>query len=252
MARDALAARLLETFLGELEEQVRTLNADLLALEATPDDAEHLRSLFRVAHTLKGAARAADVPLIERACHALETLLAAVRDGKTVLEPARFPLLFAAADALEEARRRLGGGGDLTGCALEGVARALQAAEAQAVRPEAGTLPALAVVPTLRAGDGQVRVEAEALDRLLASAGELLVAGGRSTGGAPTRRVWRSRPGASRPGGVTRHAMRASHWSAPRKPPLRAGRCRTLPRSRGGWLATWSCWRAHWPATRGL
>ena len=182
MARDALAARLLKTFLGELEEQLRAMNTDLLALEATPDDAEHLRSLFRVAHTLKGAARAADVPLIERACHALETLLAAVRDGNTTLEPARFPLLFSAADALEDARRRLIGGGDLAGCALEGVVRALQAAEAQALRPEIETRPAPAVVPMLRGGDGQVRVDAEALDRLLASAGELLVAGGRSLG----------------------------------------------------------------------
>jgi two-component system chemotaxis sensor kinase CheA len=36
------------------------------------------------------------------------------------------------------------------------------------------------VVPVPRGGDGQVRVDAEALDHLLASAGELLVAGGRS------------------------------------------------------------------------
>jgi two-component system chemotaxis sensor kinase CheA len=180
MDRDALAVRLLETFLGELEEQLRAMNADLLALEAVPGDDEHLRSLFRVAHTLKGAARAAGVPLIERACHALETLLAAVRDGRASLDPARFPLLFSAADALDDARRRLLAGGDLGGCALEGVADALQAADTQAPRSTAETRPVPAVVPMLRGGDGQVRVDAEALDRLLASAGELLVSGGRA------------------------------------------------------------------------
>jgi two-component system chemotaxis sensor kinase CheA len=180
MDRDALAIRLLETFLGELEEQLGTMNADLLALEATPGDDEHLRSLFRVAHTLKGAARAAGVPLIERACHAMETLLAAARDGKTALEPGCFPLLFSAADALEDARRRLVAGGDLAGCALEEVANALARTDRTgATTPVRPGAPA-AVVPQLRDGDGVVRVHAEALDRLMASAGELLVAGGRS------------------------------------------------------------------------
>ena len=80
MNRDELAARLSATFTAELEEQVRTMNADLLALEANPADAERLKSLFRVAHTLKGAARAAGVPPVEQACHALETLLAQARE----------------------------------------------------------------------------------------------------------------------------------------------------------------------------
>lgn len=182
MGRDALAVRLFETFLGELEEQVRAMNADLLALEVTPGDAEHLRSLFRVAHTLKGAARAAGVPLVERSCHALETLLAAARDGTTQLDPARLPLLFSAADALEDARRRLLAGGDLAGCALEEIANVLASADRAVPPVPAGPRPAPAVVPLPPRGDGRVRVDAETLDRLLASAGELLVVGGRSLG----------------------------------------------------------------------
>src|SRR5712692_448764 len=100
-------APLLATFLVELEEQVRTMNADLLALEAEPADAERLKSLFRVVHTLKGAARAIAVAPIEQACHALETLLAGAREGKRSLGPEEFALLCSAADALLEAGQRL-------------------------------------------------------------------------------------------------------------------------------------------------
>src|SRR5690348_13636623 len=103
--RDALAARLRATFLGELDDQVRVLNADLLALESAPRDSERLRSVFRIVHTLKGAARAAGVPLIEAVCHELETGLVSVREGKGILRKADFTRLFAAADALVDAGR---------------------------------------------------------------------------------------------------------------------------------------------------
>ena len=102
MSQDALLARLRATFAAELADQVRLMNADLLALEANPTDAVRLKSLFRVAHTLKGAARTADVPLVEEVCHDLESLLVEARDGTRRLEAQDFQLFFAAADALAE------------------------------------------------------------------------------------------------------------------------------------------------------
>ncbi|MGH7719197.1 MAG: Hpt domain-containing protein, partial [Gemmatimonadaceae bacterium] len=81
MSRDALSARLLATFLEELDEQVRALNDDVLALETSPGDGERLTRVFRIAHTLKGAARAAGVPLVESVCHRLESLLVAAGGG---------------------------------------------------------------------------------------------------------------------------------------------------------------------------
>jgi two-component system chemotaxis sensor kinase CheA len=131
--RDQLAAHLLATFLAELEEQVRAMNADLVALEAEPADAERLKSLFRVVHTLKGAARAVAVAPIEHACHALETLLAEAREGKLRLEREDFALLFSAADALAEAGLRLKAGRDLAGSPLTFLSGRLKAA-----RPGAG------------------------------------------------------------------------------------------------------------------
>ena len=89
-ARDELAARLLATFSGELTEQVRVLNEELLALERKPTAPDHLRAVFRIAHTLKGAARAASVPGVEQVCHEVEGMLAAARDGGVQLAPASF------------------------------------------------------------------------------------------------------------------------------------------------------------------
>jgi two-component system chemotaxis sensor kinase CheA len=176
--RDALAERLLATFVGELEEQLRVMNADLLALEARPADAERLKSLFRVAHTLKGAARAAQVPLVETTCHAMETLLAAARDGKLVLDAGHFERLYATADALEEGHARLATGEGLAGSVLEGTARVLSGA----APPPAPKRGAPAKVPEGRRSDSQVRVGADLLDALLGSAGQLFVAGGRAVG----------------------------------------------------------------------
>ena len=107
MSDDALAARLLVIFIDELDEQVQQLNDDLLALERTPGDEERLRAVFRVMHTLKGASRAAGLPLVEELCHALENELSRVRDGGAALGAAQIALLFEAADALGETRDNL-------------------------------------------------------------------------------------------------------------------------------------------------
>lgn len=126
MTVDPLTAHLRGMFVAELEEQMRIMNADLLALEARPQDPARLKSLFRVAHTLKGAARAADVPLVERTCHDLESLLSLARDGKLTLDAPHFATLFAAADALAAAGAALAAGDDLDGSALAKIDAALR------------------------------------------------------------------------------------------------------------------------------
>ena len=107
MTDDALATRLLAIFVDELDEQVQELNEGLLALERTPGDEDRLRAVFRVMHTLKGASRAAGLPLVEEVCHALEHELSRVRDGGEALGGARIALLFEAADVLGETRDEL-------------------------------------------------------------------------------------------------------------------------------------------------
>ncbi|MBI4538713.1 MAG: response regulator [Gemmatimonadetes bacterium] len=184
MNKDQLAARLLATFLGELEEQVRVLNAGLLALEGQPADPEQLKALFRVAHSLKGAARAANTRPVEEACHALETLLADVRDGKRVLGHDEFELLFFAVDALADAGRRLRAGSGLVGSPLSELLARLQGGgspDREEGAPSAAA-PSLAV-PAER-GDGHVRVQTEKLDELLTASAHLGVTAGRLAEGS--------------------------------------------------------------------
>src|SRR5262249_26012110 len=133
--RDRLARRLMATFVGELGDNVAALERDALALEraAGPDAAAGLvQNLFRTAHSLKGAARAVNVPLVEAACHHLEDLLAAARE-KGADDPASLcPLVLAAADALGEAGRRLKGNQPLDGSSLEQMLPRLEAALTEA------------------------------------------------------------------------------------------------------------------------
>ena len=141
MDQETLIKRLMATFLDELEEHVVALNRDLLALEKDQTGegrAERLKTLFRTAHSLKGAARSVNVSLLESACHCLEEILTAVRDAKMPLGPELFVLLFAVADAIEEAGMRLREQHDLTGTPLAALLPRLEAASR---KDEGGRIP---------------------------------------------------------------------------------------------------------------
>ncbi len=207
MDRAQLVKRLMATFLEELQEQVQALNRDLLALEKGPEGAARadlLKQLFRTAHSLKGAARSVSVRPVEDACHHLEEVLSGVRDGARPADREFFALLLQAADALEEAGRRLQEEKDLAGSPLESLLPRLAAAAARGggrpgdketrrqgdrspapPPPPPAPLPPAAVEATpppatsglaAPVGPATLRVSAEKLDALLASSGELLVA----------------------------------------------------------------------------
>jgi len=71
----------LEQFVIESRELVEQANADLLAIEQSPEDSARLDSVFRAFHTLKGAAGIVDFFAMGRVLHAAESILAAVRAG---------------------------------------------------------------------------------------------------------------------------------------------------------------------------
>jgi two-component system chemotaxis sensor kinase CheA len=147
------ADRLLGIFLGELDDQLVVMNADLLALEANPGDATRVRSLFRVAHTLKGAASAVGVDEVAEMCHSLETMLAHVRDQGLVLGAEQFRILFSAADSLAEAGRGVRAG-----------QRVLTMAPGEPPAPDG------------QAARDYLRTDPDALDAVLASVEQILVA----------------------------------------------------------------------------
>jgi two-component system chemotaxis sensor kinase CheA len=78
MSREELRKRLLVTFREEAAEHLQALSDDLDAVLADPQGsrvAEHLETLFRVMHTLKGAARSVQLIPIEQICQECEAEL---------------------------------------------------------------------------------------------------------------------------------------------------------------------------------
>ncbi len=175
-----LAPRLMRTFLEELEEHVRALNRDLVALEragASAEAAERHTTLLRAFHTLKGAARTVNVGVVADACHHLEGIVGALRAGERDLDAELRTVLFAAVDGIDEVRRRLDAGTDLDGATLAALIPELAQAAARR-RPEAAPPPARTPAASAAPSSSRanVRVGAERLDRLLAGTGELVVA----------------------------------------------------------------------------
>jgi two-component system chemotaxis sensor kinase CheA len=79
-----LLQRLLATFRIEADEHVKAMYNGLFALEKSPDETQRaaiIETIFRQAHSLKGAARAVKFSAIESICHPLESICAALRDG---------------------------------------------------------------------------------------------------------------------------------------------------------------------------
>ena len=95
--------RLFATFKVEADEHLKAMSSLLLALEAAPppDEAAPLvETLFREAHSLKGAARSVSQFDIETVCQSMESLLAAIKRQQLGWSAAVFEPLYRAVDAL--------------------------------------------------------------------------------------------------------------------------------------------------------
>ncbi|MFP4396368.1 MAG: chemotaxis protein CheW [Anaerolineales bacterium] len=97
--------KLLNSFRVELQEHIQTMTDGLLALEqeTVAGDARQatLEEVFRAAHSLKGAARALGVTMIEQLAHALENILDALRRGEIEPTPEMYTVCYEAFDAIQ-------------------------------------------------------------------------------------------------------------------------------------------------------
>jgi two-component system, chemotaxis family, sensor kinase CheA len=191
-----LADRLLATFITELQDHVRILERDLLALERNPDPTAArplINTLFRSAHSLKGAARAVELEPIEALCHRLEEIFASVRDNQRALDAPMIRLLLTAVDGLKNCSTRLHDpkpvhNADLA-VLLAGLAPGISAGRhhASPAEPEAverpirlasaprEPKPAAVDVEGRSPASEVLRVSSNKLDKLVAHTGELLV-----------------------------------------------------------------------------
>lgn len=97
---DELQAELLAAFAAELAEHMAGIRAALA--DADAGRAIDLREFSRRAHSLKGAARAVELPATEAAAHEAEALLLAVERGERAMDAATIAELRALADAIED------------------------------------------------------------------------------------------------------------------------------------------------------
>ncbi len=100
---DAFLKKLLATFRVEADEHLKAMSAGLIELEKTPAAGRHaeiVESIFREAHSLKGAARAVNLKEIESVCQPLESVFAELKNKQLAVSPPLFDLLYQTVDAL--------------------------------------------------------------------------------------------------------------------------------------------------------
>ena len=90
----------LALFAQEAEQRLANLSAALLALEVAGNDADLVASIFREAHTLKGAAAVVGLDAFSRVAHAMEDILEQLRRGSRMATPALIDGVLAAVDGL--------------------------------------------------------------------------------------------------------------------------------------------------------
>src|SRR5205807_1801865 len=91
-------AAFMDDFRTEAGEHLRALDRHLLALERDPSDSQLIRQMFLSAHTIKGGAAMLEVADVRELAHALEDVLAQLRQSPRRLDPSTADLLFAAVD----------------------------------------------------------------------------------------------------------------------------------------------------------
>ncbi len=184
---------LIGSFRAELNEHVQTMTDGLLALEQGSVSGEKrqamLENTFRAAHSLKGAARAVGVTVIEQLAHALESILDGIQRDAIELTADLFTTCYQALDAIQAVQVAYEAGETTP------PVQALQAlttldpfrpspketvqerAQEEAAPTESSVKEAAPITPTTTSSavDETIRVGVSKLDALMAQLTELLV-----------------------------------------------------------------------------
>ncbi|MEA3331979.1 MAG: response regulator [Pseudomonadota bacterium] len=105
MREEELLLKLREAFQAEAGERLSSLFANLALFEKARTEADRqplVEVLFREAHSLKGAARAVNLSLVETLCQSLETLFSLLKQHNPEPQPVLCDLLYDATALLEK------------------------------------------------------------------------------------------------------------------------------------------------------
>src|SRR5713101_6303227 len=123
----AEGGEVLEYFLPEAAEHLEAMTTALLAIEAGARDEDTLATVFRAAHTLKGAAYTVGCAPLGDATHQIEDLLDTVREHQLPVTPAVTEAIFAGTAAIKRVLQNGAAVSDEAAQALERATRALGA-----------------------------------------------------------------------------------------------------------------------------
>lgn len=93
---------LLREFLTETNENIATLDVELVNLEQNPNNPGLIDNIFRLVHTIKGTCGFLGLPRLESVAHAGENVLGKFRDGKLVVTPPAVSLILESLDRIKE------------------------------------------------------------------------------------------------------------------------------------------------------
>lgn len=93
---------LLSDFVSEVREHIEAIDTKLLDLEKNPHDPDLINAVFRVFHTIKGAAGFLSLEDISSLAHTTENLLDLARKGELVLEAGAIDAVFWAVDEMKK------------------------------------------------------------------------------------------------------------------------------------------------------
>lgn len=100
---DEFLKKLLATFKIEADEHIKAMQSGVLALEKTPDAGTQkniVETIFREAHSLKGAARSTNLSEIEALCQSLESIFSALKRHEITASLSLFDAVHACLDFL--------------------------------------------------------------------------------------------------------------------------------------------------------
>lgn len=174
---------LIGDFVAETLECLEALSSEVVAWENDPTDRERLDAFFRFFHTVKGSCGFLNLPRVEKLAHSAEDVLAAIRTGDRIPDPATVSAVLAVMDHIADITKALGDGepgpaeneDDALLDSLLGIADAVDAPAPVIESIEAPTEARAATAPRER-GPRTVRISLSLIDQLMNAVSDMVLA----------------------------------------------------------------------------
>ena len=101
----------LKLFLKELDDQVKTLEKEILNIESNPDQ-NSIESIFRIVHTIKGNSKAIGYENLALLTHHLENILEGIRSGSLTVTTELVEVILKCIDRIQVFKERIVENGD--------------------------------------------------------------------------------------------------------------------------------------------